>query len=228
MNFDSMISNKKKAIFLARKQMDELVCDAVNLEGIPYTLPEIQTLLDGITVGGHKISDQVIVLNQASAWRFLFSSVEKDKFSLGKDYACSLHKIAGKQEALEWGCFRSGGVSISGTEYVPPEPEELDKLWEKMVAKAENIEDAYDKAIFIFLAMSRNQFFYDVNKRMGRFIMNGIILNAGYPVINVPAKRQTEFNSLMLAFYSSGELEPMTEFMKSCLSEAVVKIMSEK
>ena len=37
---------------LAKRQLSELVYDAVNLEGIPFTLPEIQTLLDDITVGG--------------------------------------------------------------------------------------------------------------------------------------------------------------------------------
>jgi Fic family protein len=150
MNFKSMIPNKKKAIFMARKQLDELVCDAVNLEGIPYSLPEVQTLLDGITVGGHKISDQEIVLNQAKAWKFLFSSVEEGTFSLKKEFVCYLHEIAGREEALEWGQFRSGGVSISGTEFLPPEPEELDGLWGKMVTEAEKIEDAYDKAIFFF------------------------------------------------------------------------------
>jgi hypothetical protein len=37
-----------------------------NLEGINLTLPEIQTLLDGVTVGGHKVSDQNIALIQAA------------------------------------------------------------------------------------------------------------------------------------------------------------------
>ncbi|MEA1866894.1 MAG: hypothetical protein U9N19_02165, partial [Thermodesulfobacteriota bacterium] len=41
-----------KAMMLAKRQLAECVCDAVNLEGINLTLPEIQTLLDGITVGG--------------------------------------------------------------------------------------------------------------------------------------------------------------------------------
>lgn len=42
-----MQTNKAKAIMLAKRQLAELVCDAVNLEGINYTLPEVQTLLDG-------------------------------------------------------------------------------------------------------------------------------------------------------------------------------------
>ncbi|MEW6429837.1 MAG: hypothetical protein AB1568_17590 [Thermodesulfobacteriota bacterium] len=40
----------------------------------------------------------------------------------------------------------------------------------------EEIADIYDRAIFVFLTVARCQFFYDVNKRMGRFLMNGILL----------------------------------------------------
>ena len=31
-----------------KRMMPEFVCDAVNLEGLNFTIPEIQTLLDGI------------------------------------------------------------------------------------------------------------------------------------------------------------------------------------
>ena len=62
----------------AKRQLAELVHDAVSLEGIHFTLPEeIQTLLDGVTVGGRKLADQQVVLNQARAWRTLFSLIDK-------------------------------------------------------------------------------------------------------------------------------------------------------
>lgn len=69
---------------LARRQISELVCDAVNLEGINFTLPEIQTLLDGITVGGHKLFDQQIAINQSEAWLLLFDCLERGEFGLSK------------------------------------------------------------------------------------------------------------------------------------------------
>ncbi|APS84824.1 cell filamentation protein Fic (plasmid) [Piscirickettsia salmonis] len=219
--------NQKKAVFFAKRQLAELVYDAVNLEGINYTLPEVQTLLDGITVGGHKLNDLTIALNQAEAWKYLFSSIENKNFSLDIDFVCELHNIAGKEEALEWGRFRSGMVSIAGTDYTPPEASELDHQWAVMVEASTKIQDVYDRAIFIFLEMARNQFFYDVNKRMGRFIMNGILLSNGYPAINLPAKRQLEFNQLMLDFYSNGDHHNMTDFMKSCLSTTVIEAMRE-
>ena len=212
---------------LAKRQLSELVYDAVNLEGIPFTLPEIQTLLDGITVGGHKVTDQEIALNQAHAWRTLFRWVEQGDFSISAQRACELHAIAGKNEALSWGMFRPGSVTIAGTDYMPPRFEDLPLLFESLINELSQIVDIYDRAIHVFLTMARGQFFYDVNKRMGRFMMNGLLLSEGYPAINLPAKRQLEFNNLMLVFYQTGQQKPMNHFLRSCLDERTIKIMKE-
>ncbi len=227
MDIKSIIPNTPKALLLAKRQLVELVYDAVNLEGINYTLPEVQTILDGVTVGGHKLSDQTITLNQGAAWRYLFAAIENQQFNCSKAFACELHAIAAKEEALEWGQFRTGAVTIAGSQYLPPDASDLDACWEQMLIEAKQFEDYYDQAIHVFLQMARNQFFYDVNKRMGRFMMNGLLLQHGYPAINISAKRQLEFNQLMLAFYDSNDGTAMNAFMKSCLSEQVIKIMSE-
>ncbi len=200
---------------LAKRQLAEFVCDAVNLEGINFTLPEIMTLLDGVTVGGHKLNDQQIALNQADTWRTLFKLIEQNKFEITIEQVCTLHLIAAKEEALEWGQFRSDGVHL------------LPQLFDKMLYDASKIPDVYDRAIHLFLTMARSQFFYDVNKRMGRFIMNGLLLNLGYPAINLPAKRQLEFNQLMLSFYDTADQQPMNHFLRSCLDERVIQIMNE-
>lgn len=215
--------DRDQALMLAKRSLPELVYDAVNLEGIHYTLPEVQTLLAGVTVGGHSLCDQTITLNQRNAWQFLFDAITADQFALTKDFVCALHAIAAKDEALKWGQFRDGLITISGTDYTPPVPEDLDAAWTQMVADAYEIDQPYDQAIFVFLHMARNQFFFDVNKRMGRFMMNGLLLNAGYPAINLPAKRQLTFNTLMLDYYPSGHAGPMTVLMKDCLDERILK-----
>ena len=222
-----MKPNREKAKMLARRQLSELVCDAVNLEGINFTLAEIQTLLDDVTIGGRKIVDQQIVLNQSEAWNSLFRWLDNHEFEFSIKRACELHAIAAKNEALEWGQLRSGGVTIAGTQYMPPAAQELPVLFNKMIQKVQNCADIYDYAISVFLDMARNQFFYDVNKRMGRFMMNGILIDAGYPVINLPVKRQLEFNRLMLAFYEKGEQQAMNTFLRTCLDERVISIMQD-
>lgn len=222
-----MQPNRATALMLAKRQLSEFVCDAVNLEGINMTLPEVQTLLDGITVGGHKLSDQQITVNQGNAWRLLFEWIERNAFSVSAEKTCALHAVAAKEEALTWGAFRTGGVLIAGTDYLPPSAAELPARFDAMVADLAQIDDIYDQAIHLFLTMARCQFFYDVNKRMGRFMMNGHLLQQGYPAINLPAKRQQEFNTLMLAFYASGDETAMNAFMRSCMDERVLRIMRE-
>ena len=226
-SLSEMIPNTAKVIMLARRQLSELVCDAVNLEGIHFTLPEIQTLLEGVTVGGHRVSDQQIALNQIEAWRTLFKWIEAEKFKLSAEITCDLHSIAAKNETLEWGRFRSGGVTIAGTDYMPPKAQDLPSLFDSMAKESPTFTDTYDQAIFVFLTMARAQFFYDVNKRMGRFMMNGILLNAGFPAINLPAKRQLEFNRLMLEFYKTGDQQSMNIFLRTCVDERIVRIMCE-
>lgn len=212
---------------LMQREVSVFVYDAVRLEGINFTLPEIQTLLQGITIGGHTLSDQQIAVNQGEAWKALFELLKQGAFEVSQACACQLHGIAAKEEALEWGRFRSGGVLIAGTDYEPPNASTLPARFEQMVKGMDGFDDVYDQAIHVFLTMARSQFFYDVNKRMGRLMMNGHLLSHGFPAINVPATRQLEFNELMLRFYESGEMAEMNEFMRSCLNQKAVQIMRE-
>ena len=215
------------AVQLAKRQLPEFVCDAVNLEGIPVTLAEVQTLLEGVTVGGHKVSDQQVVLNQGNAWRRLFKLVEADQFAVSREIACNLHKIAAKEDALAWGTFRQGGVYIAGTEYVPPAADRLPFLFDGMVRRISKIDDIYRKSFAVFLDMARNQYFYDVNKRMGRFMMNGLLLSNGFPAINVPSKKRLEFNRKMIRFYDSNDPAEMQDFLRSCMEPRILRIMKE-
>ncbi|MBA5248670.1 MAG: Fic family protein, partial [Gammaproteobacteria bacterium] len=212
-----------------KKQLSELVYDAVNLEGVNYTLPEVQTLLDGVTVGGHRQTDELITQNQIKAWKFLFAVIEKQDFDLSAEFVCQMQAKVARQEALTWGEFRGGGVSIAGTDYLPPEHTKLTHLWQVLIQKPapNDIDGIYQYAISLFLQMARHQFFYDGNKRTGRLMMNGVLLSNGLPVINLPASQQLQFNQLMLDFYPSNDEVPMQVFMRSCLNANHLKIMAE-
>lgn len=221
--------NIAKALFCATKQLPDLVCDMVNLEGVNYTLPEIQTLLDGITVGGHKQSDELITTNNIAAWKFLFTSIERKEFEVSHNFVIQLHQKVSQNEALQSGKFRDGKVFIAGTHYEPPAHTQLKTLWQELSAKkivGDNL-TAYSGAISVFLQIARNQFFYDGNKRTGRLMMNGMLLNYGLPVINLPASKQLEFNTLMIDFYATGDECAMQEFMLSCLDTKILEIMME-
>jgi hypothetical protein len=65
----------RRAIWRAKKIFAEIIHDITVLEGNPFTVPEIQTLLEGITVGGHKVSEAQQVMNQKESLLALFNSI---------------------------------------------------------------------------------------------------------------------------------------------------------
>ena len=83
-----MPPNQGRALMIAQKEVSVFVYDAVRLEGLNFTLPEIQTLLQGITVGGHKLSDQQIAINQSETWKALFQRIRERQFPKSVPQAC--------------------------------------------------------------------------------------------------------------------------------------------
>ncbi len=125
-------TSTRRAVFRYKQALAQFVFDASVLEGNPFTFPEVQTLMDGVTVGGHKISDQQQVLNLVAASAELFSLVNADTFRMDKATFDHLHGLVAREEALEWGHFRGEGEETGLTfpvalgdkgEYAPPPTE---------------------------------------------------------------------------------------------------------
>ena len=58
----------ERALFRLTKQLPDLVWNAAALEGNTFTLPEVRTLLDGITVGGKALAEQQQILDLSEAF----------------------------------------------------------------------------------------------------------------------------------------------------------------
>ena len=197
--------DKVRYIFLAKKDKIDFVYNTAALEGNMMTYPEVETLLEGITVGGHKLSDEQQILNQNRSVNLLYSMLEENTFVLNKEILCSLHAKVARDEALSWGVFRDGNVNIGGTDYLPPSPDVLDKVFVEGVEEIMQIKHPVLRGLTYFLFGARSQFFYDGNKRVSRLIMNGILLCEGYPMLNIKVKDKLEFNKQMIAFYDTAD-----------------------
>ena len=188
----------KSLIKLAKKMLPDYIFNMSKLENNPYTFPEVQTLMDGITVGGHKLSDQQQILDI-----FLFNSLNNNSFTVSKEMFNSIHSIVARNEALIVGAFRTGNVGIAGSTYIPPDAEQLDNIFEtglKLIKERCNSNTELALELFLFGAL--NQFYYDGNKRTARLMSNGILMSSGQGVLNIKATDKLEFNTLMLEFYN--------------------------
>ena len=209
----------KRLIMLVRKLSSDVVFNMANLEGNPFTYPEVQTLLEGITIGGHKVSDEQQIYNIRNGWNYLFDTVSQNNVELDINIFNKFNNIVAKDEALFSGAFRTGQVRIAGTEFIPPRAEELECIFKNELLKLiERCESKTDLAFEIFLWGSLNQFFYDGNKRTSRLVSNMVLISEGQGIFNIKAKDRLQFNTLMVEFYNTREADNIFEFLySSCL-----------
>jgi hypothetical protein len=67
------IHSAERAAFRFHRMLAVFVWDASVLEGNPLSFAEVKTLLDGVTVGGRRVSDQEQVLNLAESSKHLLA-----------------------------------------------------------------------------------------------------------------------------------------------------------
>jgi hypothetical protein len=179
--------SKERVCFRLHRMLPEFVWDASVLEGNPITYPEVKTLLDGVTIGGRKLSDQEQVLNLAN----------------------------GARRLLEWGHFRGEGQETGYTPDVglgeagrySPLPTlqcapELNRVFAAGITALNEVPSVLERGLAFFLFGALQQFFFDGNKRTSRFMMNGILMSAGIDAISVPAAGAQDFNEKNAAFLS--------------------------
>lgn len=221
-----------RVCFRFHKMLPEFVWDASVLEGNPFTFPEVKTLLDGVTIGGRKISDQEQILNLAESSKRLLAMVRSGHFSLSKPVFTELNGIVAHKEALEWGVFRGEGQEKNYTpdvglgeygRYTPLPTRagapELNRVFREGVVALQACEP-FERGAAFFLFGALQQFFFDGNKRTSRFMMNGVLMTHGIDAISVPAAKVLAFNEKMVRFYLSKDATEMMEFLIGCHPDA--------
>jgi Uncharacterized conserved protein len=211
--------DKRKAYYQAKKMLPEYVFDTSQLENNPITFPEVQTLMDGVTIGGHKISDVQQVLNIKDAWFHILDSIKSDTFTISKDTFNTVHSFIAREEALEWGKFRNGSVGIAGTtKYKSPAWQELSNIFDTELQTIIDTDNFVESALRLFLWGALNQFYWDGNKRTSRIMASGMLINAGYGVFNIKAKDILTFNTLMVDFYETQIADDIMKFLaENCI-----------
>lgn len=209
----------KKLIILIKKLLPDVVFNMASLEGNPFTYPEVQTLLDGITIGGHKVSDEQQVYRIRNGWDYLFDILKQKSIAIDINMFNSFNDIVAKDEAFISGTFRTGQVRIAGTEFMPPKAEELDNIFTSELSELiKRCKSKTELAFEIFLWGALNQFYYDGNKRTSRLVSNVVLTSNGQGIFNIKAKDKLQFNTLMVEFYNTREANNVFEFLHNyCL-----------
>ena len=206
---DKYLLTEKEELFLAKKFWDENVYCGMRMENRAVTFPQTKTIIEGINVSEVSLDDVFAIRNMRDAWKYIFSTAYEP---LSLDYICKLNSYIARDEALEWGVLRSGNVGISGTSYIPPIPKTnaVERELNNILLSFSSITE---KALDIFCFITRNQLFWDGNKRTSLCAANKLLLSKGRGLLTIKEKNMKEFNTLLCSFYDTGDKEELKSFL---------------
>ena len=211
-----------------RSHLPTLIWNTAALEGNNFTLPEVRTLLEGVTVGGKKLEDEQQIIALSEAYNRLDEMVKAGQFSLSKDVSDELNRLVAVHEAIEAGWFRgegraegggtvqlaSGGV-VPGTEHGPGGTL-LREHFANLVHYLSTLGDARRRALIYFASATRRQFYFDGNKRTARLMMTGELMSSGYDLVSVPYSRRLEYNNALDILFDRDDATELLRFLTTC------------
>lgn len=218
----------EKARHRFRAALPDLIWNAAALEGNTFTLPEVQTLLDGTTVGGKALEEEQQILALSEGYNLVDRLVGTGEFHLDKRTSDEVHGLVARHEAIESGHFRGEGqvhgggtVRLTTGGYVDGVPQEqLADRWQLLMEYLADTPDPRLRALIYNAVATRTQYYFDGNKRTARLMMAGELMAHGYDAVNIPNSRRLEFNVALDRLFSQDDATALMSFTISCAAAA--------
>lgn len=196
----------------ARANMKSNIYDQAVLEGVATTFPQTEEIIENGTVNGMTADDVQKILNLKHAWEFI---LDNDVIQADSNYylLCHIAKLVNEGFFHDGGRIRGVPVSIGGTKYVPPLPNESQVIENiNEILKCEK--DHLDIAIELCMYCMRTQIFVDGNKRASVIFANHYMISHGLGLIVIPENHVPEFKKKLVAFYESNDISDISDFLK--------------
>lgn len=194
------------------------------LEGNTLTISETKILLeDGITVGGRPLKDCYEAVGHGSAYDFMLELARQEDMDITEETIKKLHRLFyQKVNADQAGQYRSIQVYISGTEYIPPAPDEIPRRMAQLIDRIHSSNIALhpiELAAMAHKCLVDIHPFIDGNGRTARLLMNLILVNAGYGVVSVPPVWRNDYINALSASRRLNDMEPFCKLITECVIE---------
>lgn len=209
---DELSADVINNIAFARVNMKNNIYDQAVLEGVATSLPQTEEIIDNGKVSGMTATDVQKILNLKHAWEFI---LDKDVIASKSDYymLSYIARLVNEGFFAEGGRIRGVPVTIGGSSYIPPIPNEID-IKDEIREITEEKADVIDTAIKLCLYCMKTQIFLDGNKRASVIFANHYLISHGGGFLVIPEKEVPEFKNLLVKYYEGEDIAIISDFMK--------------
>ena len=193
------------------------------IEGNTLTLQETALVLEGVTIDKKPLKDHLEAVGHRDAFLYVQDLVQQ-KIPFSESIIRQIHTLVLMDRPEDRGLYRRIPVRIMGAYHVPPDPVFVPEQMERLVL--EFSADKYhpiERAAMFHLKFEGIHPFVDGNGRTGRLIMNLMLMQAGYPPINVKYTDRRRYYEAFDAYYRDNNAGAMVEMVAGYVTENLRK-----
>ncbi|MDR0424270.1 MAG: Fic family protein [Clostridiales Family XIII bacterium] len=193
------------------------------IEGNTLTLQETALALEGVTIDQKPLKDHLEAIGHRDAFLYVCSLVS-DNVSVSERIIKEIHSLVLMNRPEDKGIYRRIPVTIMGAFHEPPQPYLVPVQMENIVRElAADRRHILETCAVFHLNFEGVHPFIDGNGRTGRLILNLMLMQAGYPPINVKFADRRRYYDCFDSYYRNGDASPMIamvcEYAKERLSQ---------
>lgn len=154
------------------------------IEGNTLSLRETQMVIEyGMTIHGHSLREYLEAANHAEAYSYMTDFVAQ-RAPITRETILALHALVMDKIVEAKGLFRTVPVSIRGANMTPPPAGQVESLMREWVMWIDKQGTEYEPVVRAAIAHHGFEAvhpFTDGNGRVGRLLLNLMLLREGYP-----------------------------------------------
>ncbi len=195
------------------------------IEGNTLTLQETALVLEGITIDKKPLKDHLEAVGHRDAFLYVQELVQ-NKVLFSEAIIKQIHALVLMDCPEDRGVYRRIPVRIMGAYHTPPDPVLVPELMEKLVAEFMSNKNLHpiERAALFHLKFEGIHPFIDGNDRTGRLILNLMLMQGGYPPINVKYADRRRYYEAFNAFYRDGNTQLMNSIFLSSAYQALLDL----
>lgn len=176
------------------------------IEGNTLTLQETALVLEGVTIDKKPLKDHLGAVGHRDAFLYVQDLV-KDKVPFSESIIKQIHTLVLMDRPEDRGVYCRIPVRIMGAYHIPSDPVLVLEQMENLVAEfsANKKMHSIERAALFHLKFESIHPFVDGNGRTGRLILNLMLMQAGYPPINVKYSDRRRYYEAFDSYYRDND-----------------------
>lgn len=196
------------------------------IEGNTLTLQETALALEGVTIDRKPLKDHLEAVGHRDAFLYVASLVS-NKVAISERIIREIHSLVLINKPEDKGVYRRIPVKIMGAHHEPPQPYLVPEQMEKLLTGLSRVDQhIIETAALFHLDFEGIHPFVDGNGRTGRLIINLMLMQAGYPPIDMKFTDRRKYYSCFDSYYRDKDASPMVKMIGEYVKERLSHYLS--